>query len=93
MKYISTRGKAKAVGFEEVLLTGLAPDGGLYVPEELPVFDAQAIRQMSQMDYTQLAERIVSPFLDGWMPAKDLRKLINDSYAGLDILRSHRWFS
>ena len=82
MKYISTRGKAKAVGFEEVLLTGLAPDGGLYVPEELPVFDAQAIRQMSQMDYTQLAERIVSPFLDGWMPAKDLRQLINDSYAG-----------
>ena len=55
MKYISTRGHAPALNFEEVLLTGLAADGGLYVPETLPVFERAEIASMAAMDYPTLA--------------------------------------
>ena len=46
MKYISTRGQAPALGFEDVLLTGLAPDGGLYVPETLPTYSQEEIASL-----------------------------------------------
>ncbi|HNN87718.1 MAG TPA: threonine synthase, partial [Pseudomonadales bacterium] len=52
MKYISTRGKAPALNFEQVLLTGLASDGGLYVPETYPQFSAQEIASWSGLPYS-----------------------------------------
>ena len=54
MKYISTRGQAPALNFEEVLLTGLASDGGLYVPQSLPVFSAQEIADMVGLTRTAI---------------------------------------
>jgi threonine synthase len=80
MKYISTRGKAPALNFEEVLLTGLAPDGGLYVPETLPQFSQQEIASWSALSYTELAFKIVQPFVDDCIPADDLKKIIDDTY-------------
>ncbi|MEH6583912.1 MAG: threonine synthase [Halioglobus sp.] len=81
MKYISTRGQAPALNFEEVLLTGLAEDGGLYVPESLPTFTAAEITAMAAMDYPQLAEKIIAPFVSDSIPADDLRTIIQDTYA------------
>ncbi len=81
MKYISTRGRAPALNFEEVLLAGLAADGGLYVPETLPQFDAGEIRELAGLDYVSLAERIVTPFVDDCVPPADLRRLLERSYA------------
>jgi len=49
MKYVSTRGKAPALNFEEVLLTGLASDGGLYVPEQLPTFTLDQMRSWRKL--------------------------------------------
>lgn len=80
MKYISTRGNAPALSFEEVMLTGLASDGGLYVPEQLPQFSAADIKAMAELDYPELAFRIMSPFVAGDIPDDDLRGLINDAY-------------
>ena len=60
MKYISTRGKAPALNFEDVLLTGLAPDGGLYVPETLPKYSREEIASWAGLNYTDLAFKIVS---------------------------------
>jgi threonine synthase len=54
VKYISTRGAAPALNFEEVLLTGLAPDGGLYVPETLPTYSKEQIASWSGFSYTDL---------------------------------------
>jgi threonine synthase len=51
MKYISTRGQAPALSFEEVVLTGLAPDGGLYLPETLPQFSQQQIASWAGLSY------------------------------------------
>ena len=80
MKYISTRGQAPAVNFEEVLLTGLAPDGGLYVPEQLPQFSQKEIAGWSDLGYTDLAYKIVQPFVDECIPADDLKKIIDQTY-------------
>ncbi|MFT6286022.1 MAG: threonine synthase [Halieaceae bacterium] len=81
MKYISTRGDAPALNFEQVLLTGLAADGGLYVPESLPQFSPEDIAEMAGMDYPQLAQRIISPFVDDCIPADDLKVMLEDTYA------------
>ncbi len=81
MKYISTRGQAPVLNFEDVLLTGLAADGGLYVPQELPQFSAQEIAAMAKLDYVQLAEKIILPFVQECIPPDDLRVILQESYA------------
>lgn len=81
MKYISTRGQAPALNFEQVLLTGLATDGGLYVPESLPVFSQAEIASMRALDYPQLAQKIITPFVDDCIPANDLSAIITATYA------------
>ena len=80
MKYISTRGQAPALDFEQVLLTGLAPDGGLYVPETLPVFTAEEVREMAGLSYPALAKRIIAPFVADSIPAADLARIIDETY-------------
>jgi threonine synthase len=80
VKYISTRGKAPALEFEDVLLTGLAPDGGLYVPETLPQYSREQIAAWSSLSYTELAFEIIHPFVAGSIPDADLKQIIDDSY-------------
>tara|TARA_R110001599_G_scaffold353527_1_gene593583 strand:- start:20039 stop:21436 length:1398 start_codon:yes stop_codon:yes gene_type:complete len=80
MKYISTRGQAPALNFEQVLLTGLAADGGLYVPETLPRFSPEDIAAMASLDYPQLALKIISPFVDDCIPDADLKAIIDETY-------------
>jgi threonine synthase len=81
VKYISTRGQAPALGFEDVLLTGLAPDGGLYVPEALPHYSAAEIASWAGLSYPELALRIIQPFVADAIDDADLRAIIDDSYA------------
>ena len=81
MKYISTRGQAPALNFEDVLLTCLAPDGGLYVPESLPTYSREQIAAWSSLSYTELAFEIVQPFVAGSIPDADLKAIIDDSYS------------
>jgi threonine synthase len=81
MKYISTRGQAPALNFEDVLLTGLAEDGGLYVPETLPTFSKEQITAMAAMDYPTLAIEIMRPFIDGCIPDTDLEQIVHECYA------------
>jgi threonine synthase len=80
MRYISTRGRAPACNFEQVLLTGLAPDGGLYVPETLPTFSQQEIASWRGLPYDQLAFKVIKPFVNGEIPDDILQSLITDSY-------------
>ncbi|MEM8593407.1 MAG: threonine synthase [Pseudomonadota bacterium] len=82
MKYISTRGQSPALSFEEVMLTGLAPDGGLYVPETLPTFDQQTIKSWSHLTYAELAFNIMKPFVEGCFDDAELRHMVDDCYAG-----------
>ncbi len=82
MKYISTRGLAPVLSFEEAVLTGLASDGGLYVPEQIPEFSTEEIASWSGLTYEELAFKVMQPFIGDEVPAEDLRRLINHTYAG-----------
>ena len=81
MKYISTRGEAEALSFEEVVLTGLASDGGLYVPETIPTFSKDKIASFAGMTYQELAFEVMSPFVAGEIPDEDFKVLIDKAYA------------
>jgi threonine synthase len=81
VKYISTRGEAAPLTFEDVVLTGLAPDGGLYVPENLPKFSQEEIASWAGLSYQDLAFKVIAPFVAGEVPDADLKKIIDDSYA------------
>lgn len=84
MKYISTRGTAPVLNFEEVLLAGLASDGGLYVPETLPSFSKEEIANWASLSYAELAFKVISPFVSDSVAASDLKKMIDETYAGFN---------
>lgn len=80
MEYISTRGGGEPKSFEDVILTGLAPDGGLYVPKSLPNYSHEEIASWAGLSYQQLALKVITPFVDGAIPESDLERLIEKSY-------------
>ena len=79
MKYISTRGQSPALSFSEILLGGLAPDGGLYLPETYPQFTDADLTAMRGMKYADLAFAILSRLIDD-IPAVDLKAIIDKTY-------------
>jgi threonine synthase len=79
MKYISTRGQSPALSFSQILLGGLAPDGGLYLPEMYPQISDADLTAMRNMTYAELAYAILSRFVDD-IPADDLKSIINKTY-------------
>ena len=80
MKFISTRGDAPILSFEEVVLTGLASDGGLYVPETMPTFSKEEIASWAGLSYQALAFKIITPFVDGEISDADLKGIIDKAY-------------
>ena len=80
MKYISTRGEAPVLEFSDVLLQGLARDGGLYLPETWPQFDKKTIASFSGKSYEDVAFEVVSPFIGDTIPANVLKAMIADAY-------------
>jgi len=84
VQYVSTRGKAPALSFDDVLLTGLARDGGLYLPESWPTFTPDEIRDMRGLSYADMAIRVMYPFVEGSIPEDDFAELVRDAYAGFD---------
>ncbi len=82
VKYSSTRGEAPVLDFSDVLLQGLARDGGLYLPETWPQFDAATIASFAGKPYEDVAFQVISPFVGDAIPADELKAMIDDSYAG-----------
>lgn len=81
MRYISTRGQAPALSFEEVVLTGMASDGGLYVPEEIPQFAREDLEAMAGLSYAEIAFRVMKPFVGGEIDDATFETLVRDAYA------------
>ena len=79
MNYISTRGKTAPMQFSDVLLMGLAPDGGLMLPEEYPQIDEATLTQWRTLSYTELAFEIMQLFATD-IPKDDLKTLIDKTY-------------
>lgn len=80
MKYISTRGQAPTLDFEEVLLTGLATDGGLYVPDQLPHWSAAQLRSWRGLSYPDLAYEVLHPFVTDFVDEATFRQILADTY-------------
>ncbi len=81
MQYISTRGKAPALGFEDTMLSGLARDGGLYVPETIPTLGTDEIRAMHGLSYEEIAFRVMRPFVGDAFTDEVFADLIAKAYA------------
>jgi len=84
MNYISTRGQAPKLKFADVLLAGLASDGGLYVPETLPTFSRDEIASWAGLSYAELAFKVIKPFVDDCINEADLKRMIDETYAGFN---------
>ncbi len=81
MRYVSTRGEAPELGFEDVLLTGLARDGGLYVPSHWPELSTRAMTQLQGQSYESIAYEVMHPFIGGAIPEAELKRMIAEAYA------------
>ncbi len=84
MRYISTRGGAPALPFDEVLLAGLASDGGLYVPEAWPRIPPGDRKAMAGLGYAELAGRVMAPYVDGAIAEDDFAEILAETYAAFD---------
>ena len=82
MQYVSTRGAAPKLGFEEAMLAGLARDGGLYVPESWPRMTEAEIAALAGLSYEEVAFRVMRPFIGDAFGEAELRGIIARAYAG-----------
>ncbi|HEY9037343.1 MAG TPA: threonine synthase [Roseovarius sp.] len=82
MKYISTRGKAPTLSFEEAMLTGLARDGGLYLPETIPQMSQPDIAALAGVSYEEAAFRIMRPYIGDAFTDTEFQDIIARAYAG-----------
>jgi threonine synthase len=82
MRYVSTRGRAPELTFEEAMLTGLARDGGLYVPAEVPVMSSGDIAALAGLSYEDVAFRVMRPFIGDAFGDDEFAELIARAYGG-----------
>ncbi|MGV8984833.1 MAG: threonine synthase [Cypionkella sp.] len=84
MHYISTRGAAPVLTFGEAMMTGLARDGGLYVPETVPLFSKAEFAALAGKPYEEIAFAVMKPFMGDTFTDDEFRELITNAYAGFD---------
>jgi threonine synthase len=82
MRYVSTRGEAAPLDFVEVMLAGLARDGGLYVPESWPALDRETIAGFAGKPYAEVAVDVIRPFVGGSITDADLARMVREAYGG-----------
>ena len=81
MNYVSTRNNSESFKFKDVFIKGLADDGGLFVPESLHKYSKEDLNKLKNLEYNELAKKIIHPFVGDFMSEKDLSKIIDKSYS------------
>ena len=81
IKYSSTRGGEYSLSYEDVLLSGLARDGGLFMPEEWPEFSHSDLNKMKYLNYAELSAKIIKPFVEPCLSENQLLKICKDTYS------------
>ena len=84
MKYFSTRNKNLNCSFKEVFLRGLAPDGGLFIPQNLKKYNDSELKELSKLKYTDLATEIISNFCFSDLEKSKLKSLVEKAYVGFE---------
>ena len=80
MEYISTRNKNQSYSFKDIFLRGLAPDGGLFIPKNIKVYNEAEIKKLSELSYADLATEIIFNFCSSEIEKVDLKNLVKKSY-------------
>ncbi len=80
INYVSTRGPGPSHSFLDVMMAGMAPDGGLYLPEIWPELDSELFSHLSGMSYAEIAMHIVEPFVGKDLARETLQTLLNETY-------------
>ena len=81
MKYVSTRNNSDNFKFEDVFIKGLADDGGLFIPKSLHKYSQNDLLKLKNLEYKELAKKIIYPFIGDFMSENDLSKIIDKSYS------------
>ena len=81
MNYVSTRNSSNSFKFKDVFIKGLADDGGLFIPKSLPKYEQKDLIEFKNLEYTEIAKKIIYPFIGNFMSGNDLDKIINKSYS------------
>ena len=81
MNYVSTRNSSNRFKFKDVFIKGLADDGGLFVPESVHKYNNNDLSIFKNLEYNELAKKIIYPFVGDFMSENDLRKIIDKSYS------------
>ena len=81
MRYVSTRNTTKTYDFKDVFIKGLADDGGLFIPSSLPKYSEKEIQELKSLNYSDLAKKIIFPFIGNFMDKNELSKIIDKSYS------------
>ena len=81
MNYVSTRNSLNSFKFEDVFIKGLADDGGLFIPKSLHKYEKKDLHEFKNLEYTELAKKIIPPFIGDFMSEKDLSRIIDKSYS------------
>ena len=81
MNYVSTRNSSNSFKFKDVFIKGLADDGGLFIPKSLPKYEQKDLLEFKNLEYTEIAKKIIYPFIGNFMSESDLDKIINKSYS------------
>jgi threonine synthase len=84
MKYFSTRNKNLNCSFKEIFLRGLAPDGGLFIPQKLKIYNNSELKELSKLKYTDLATEIISNFCVPDLEKNKLKALVEKAYKAFD---------
>jgi threonine synthase len=80
MRYFSTRNRGEAVDFAAAALRGLAPDGGLFIPEEIPVYPKAVLSSLGEMDFCDIALETIRPYVAGGIPGPALEDIVFSAY-------------
>jgi len=81
MNYVSTRNSSNSFKFKDVFIKGLADDGGLFIPKSLHKYEQRDLIEFKNLEYTELAKKIIYPFIGNFMSKNDLSKIIDKSYS------------
>lgn len=85
MKYFSTRGNSQELNFIDVLTSGTAKDGGLYVPENFPRFSNEEIGEFETASYQDLASHLLYPYIEGFLSKEDFEQVVKKAYDSFSI--------
>tara|TARA_B100001093_G_scaffold90087_1_gene82123 strand:- start:2781 stop:4160 length:1380 start_codon:yes stop_codon:yes gene_type:complete len=80
MNYVSTRNSSKSFEFRDVFIKGLADDGGLFIPKSLHKYKQRDLIRFKNLEYNELAKKIIHPFIGNFMSENDLSKIIDKAY-------------